>query len=378
MSTLRRHGSTLALLTLVAGCQYDLDKIYEYTEVDAGNQGGDAGDGKDAAPNLVSQHLIGLWGSYPTVDRECVECAESMCAQAEAECRADADCVAYTQCVAATPTPVGQAACRVRYASWVNSGDVRARDLTGPYGQCVFRDNCAAQCDGNADLSCVGNFGWPTTAESSIPLTLYLTDAIDQTKFVAGVRVKVCKPDDAACTSPQSQGTTDDKGMVMLALPPLLSRSFTGYLEITGQDLFPTLLKFGWNIATPTTQVISVVNKDTFTSSIEFISGLKLDQTRGMLQLRLLGCNGVGVKGASFTASSADGKTRYWYIDNGLPKLDATETNVLGAGGVIDVPVGATSITGTRASDHMVVSRADALVRANFMTVVIMAPLSTQ
>ena len=128
----------LALLAPLAGtaCSYDLKEVYEHALPD----GGASGDGATSvladaqSDNLpTSTHLIAAWGRYPSVDRECIECAETACAQANDDCRADKDCEAYTQCVGAAPNPQGQSDCRGRFASWVSAEKVRDRDLAGPY-----------------------------------------------------------------------------------------------------------------------------------------------------------------------------------------------------------------------------------------------------
>jgi hypothetical protein len=358
--------SALGLL----GCQYDLDPLYEHAERDAG--------GVADAEVLASAQLIGSWiGKSPTVDRDCITCAEERCAVAESDCRADPTCVAYTDCVGKNPTPGGQAACRAQFASWVGQGSVRDRDLSGPYGQCVFRYNCSAECESSTDLSCVGAYTWPLTAETTVPLHLYLVDAYEQTVPLPMMRVRACNAADIRCTEPLSDTITDDKGLAELRLPASFSRAFTGYLEVTGKDVYPTLLKFSWNLASETTQLVGIVKEANFRLAINAID-LRPDPARGMLQLRMLSCGHVGVAGVSFAAERADAQTRNWYIINGFPTLSATATDSVGSGGIIDVPEGSTTVNATRASDGVAVARAIVPVRANFMSVVVFSPLASQ
>jgi hypothetical protein len=382
MSTRRHetaHATLLALLALLVGaCAYDLDKIYEHSVVDAGmnSPAGDASAPDAAEPEQpTSTHLIAAWGRYPTVDRECIECAEAQCAQANDDCRADKDCEAYTQCVGATPNPKGQASCRARYGAWVGAEKIRDRDLGGPYGQCVFRDKCAAQCDGNNDLACINQYTWPSSSEQNIPFRLILIDAQVQTKVLPGVRVKVCGAGETSCATPQGEGVTDERGGVDLMLPTLFNRSFTGYLELSGTGIYPTLIKFGWNIGDSTTQVVSIVDDALFRLSINLISST-LDPTRGMLQLRMLGCGGVGVRGVSFSADRADAQTKYWYLADGIPSLTEKSTNNVGSGGIIDLPAGYTKASAMRASDNVLVAETNVPVRAGYMTVVVFSPLA--
>jgi hypothetical protein len=173
------------------------------------------------------------------------------------------------------------------------------------------------------------------------------------------------------------EAVTDERGAVDLALPTRFDRSFTGYFELTGAGIYPTLLKFGWNIGGTTAQVVSVVNDALFRFSIGAIQ-ITPDTTRGMLQLRMLGCGGVGVRGVSFDADRADEQTKYWYIADGIPSLTQQSTNAVGSGGIIDLREGYTRATAKRVSDGVAVAETNAPVRASFMTVVVFAPLASE
>ncbi|MDB4989922.1 MAG: hypothetical protein JWN04_5100 [Myxococcaceae bacterium] len=362
--------STCVFLSLALGssaCTYDLEKLYEHEVGDDAGMGGDA-----ARVGLSSQQLIGAWiGNDPLVNASCVACAEAKCGDAETACRADPECVAYTQCVGQSPNPGGQDACRVSHMPWVRA-DVRAHDLNGPYGQCVFKYNCAAECGGNDDLTCLQKYSRPSTPAAMVPLHLYLADAIMPTAAVSGVQVKVCAATDLTCAHPTGQGTTDATGLVELSLPTTYSGSFTGYFEIEGGQLYPSLLKFSWNLGVETTYVLNTVNKDLFNQSISLI-GLTPKSGLGMLQLRMLGCSSIGLRGASFTADTADAMSKTWYID-GLPKLDLTATGTVGSGGIVNVKEGSALVTATRASDMAVIGKIDAPVRASYMTIVVLEP----
>jgi hypothetical protein len=373
-----------AALTAILGCQYDLDPVFDQGSLvqrDGATGDGALDDGgtPDAQVEVPrSTQLIGAWGRYASVDDECIACAEANCAAADEACRADPDCEAYTRCIGQAPNPMGQAACRERFKDWVvaEGSRVRERDIVGPYGQCVFRDQCSAQCDGNADLACLSDFAWTTTSESTVPMRLLLTDAVEMSRALAGVRVRVCLLSDFNCTMPQADTVTDTRGIVDLALPTRFERAFTGFMELTGQGIYPTLLKFSWNVGSGSTQVISIVNEQLFKFSIS--GSVVPDPARGMLQLRMLGCGGVGVRGVKFSAERGDMMTKYWYFQDGAPSFAATATNLIGSGGIIDVAEGNTRVTATREADDVKVAETNAPVRAGFMTIVVFAPLATQ
>lgn len=372
MSRLRIGGLTVLLTS--GACQYEFDALYEFPVTDPLPMNGDAGMGEDAAMPR-STHLIGLWGNYPTVDEECIRCAETACAQVDEACRADPECVAFTRCVAESPTPAGQMACRTRHLEWVTSGDVLLRDLNGPYGQCVFRDACVTECEGASDFACLHNYTWPMTAEQSVPLHLIVNDSQDLKRTLAGVTVKVCTEGDTLCSAPGPTGVTDERGYIRLDLPTSFTRSFTGYLELQGAGVYPTLLKFSWNIGGPTEQLVTLVNKTTYDFYATDWLKVTLDADRGMLQTRMLGCSAITTRGVSFATTGADTQTRHWYLDNAIPSFTARETNVLGAGGTFNLLPGYQTVTATRAVDGVLVGRTNAPVRPGFMTIVIFQPL---
>lgn len=355
---------TVFLLLSVSGCQYDYDQIYEHAEGE-----GDAG--VDAAIDPASLHLIDLWKT-PIADADCRECAYRACAEIETACRSDPDCKAFTECVAAKPDPEGIAACRARFARWVSSEPVRERDLGGPYAQCVFRYQCAEACDGNDDLECGGKFAWPLTT-GDVPLHLFLVRSDDTTKPFENVRVRVCEPR-TDCEKPVGEAVSDGRGLVELRLPTSYYRAFTGYLKLEGEGLYPTLLKFGWNLAQESTPVVISVERSTFDLAIRQ-TGQVPNLELGMLQLRMYGCNGMPQRGIRFSANNATPRSRSWYL-NPYPDAMALETGPIGAGGIIDIPAGETVVRAIRKRDDRTVAETTAPVRPGFLTVVVFSPLA--
>jgi len=356
---------SLSLLCLL-GCQYDVDAIYEH---EATLDGGTDADISPAQPQV----LVDLWRSS-LVDADCRACAVRACADIESACRSDATCLAFTECVAGQPDPAGLAACRARFASWVASDPVRERDLGGPYAQCVFRNQCAEACSGTSDLECMSRFAWPMTT-GDVPLHLFLTRSDDQTKPFPNIRVRVCEAR-TSCETPLGEGTTDARGLVELRLPTSYSRAFTGYFQLDGPQLYPTLLKFGWNIGIESTPVVIGVERSTFDLSI-MQAGERPNLDFGMLQMRMYGCNGFPQKGIRFAADRATPLSRFWYL-NPIPDTSARETGPIGAGGIVDVPAGETTARAFRVEDDRLVAETEAPVRPGYMTVIVFAPLAAQ
>jgi hypothetical protein len=365
----------LAGFGLLVGCHYDFNELYTSpSEPDAGAMQSDAMMEPETSPPR-STHLINFWDGHPDVDDECMRCAETACAQVHEACLADPECVELTRCVAQARNPADQMVCRARHLTWVTQGDFVSRDVNGPYGQCVFRDACVSQCESASDLTCLGQYDWPKTPDSTVPFHLTLNDSQEFSKHLVGVTVKACPDGDPTCANPVASGVTDDRGYVQLTLPTGFSRSFAGFFELQGADIYPTLLKFSWNIGAPSVQLVTPVNRATYDLFQNFLM-VAIDPARGMLQTRMQGCAGLPARGIRFVTTGADQASKDWYADMGLPSLNVAETSVLGAGGTFNVLPGYQTVTALRASDSTVVGRAHVPVRPGVMTIVMFEPLS--
>jgi hypothetical protein len=367
----RQHliGVAVLLPCFGAACTYDLDKIYENdsddVETDAGTDGG-----VEPLPNP----LIGLWNGAAAVDDACVSCAKAACKAENTACRSDPHCADLTRCAAQQTDPGTLDNCRSQEVNWL-AEQPAARTLGGPYYACVFRDQCAEQCGAHTDTTCLGDYSWGQNASGSVPVTLQFVNALDQTKVASGLMVKTCRGDDVNCVTTGAAKLTDAKGKVSLDLPTPL-RTFIGYLDLSGGDWYPTLLKLGYPVARAATIYMPIVDQESIMLNI-IASGVEPDPERGQVQIRMFGCAGVGLRGVSFTAGAnfVDGATRIWYA---LPLADfeATATGDLGSGGIINVKPGFVEIT-AKLDDDTVVAHSSVPVRAGYLTIVVLAPLAS-
>jgi hypothetical protein len=234
----------------------------------------------------------------------------------------------------------------------------------GPYQQCVFLSRCGNECDSHAQRACNDQFGWPMT-NSKIPLHLRFAEGLLGTP-VAGLSVRACRAENSA----ECQGVdadeyiTDDDGVVHLEVTPALG-AFQGYLELSGAGIYPTLLRFGWPIATELVTNVAVISSGS-------VAGLDAD--RGLLQLRAFGCNGISARGISFEVAGGDEMSKTWYTVGAHlgPVFSATFTAERGAGGIVNVPEGRRMVTATH--DGETITSLTAPVRAGNMTIVVMLP----
>src|SRR5690349_24222558 len=153
----RLVASVGVVVALSSGCQYDIDKIFEY---DAGAAETDGGTSQG-----VPDDLIDLW-TDDRLSEECRACARSGCRAESDSCRGDEECLALTTCVAKAVNPSEQNSCRALHTEWLRE-DIQLRDQGGPYHTCVFQNVCSAECGSRTDEVCASaGYGWP---KASVP-----------------------------------------------------------------------------------------------------------------------------------------------------------------------------------------------------------------
>jgi hypothetical protein len=178
----------------------------------------------------------------------------------------------------------------------------------------------------------------------------------------AGATVKACKQLDLQCTDPLDMSVTDKDGLVSLTVPAA-SVGFNGYLEITGGDnhtnqmapspIFPALYYPVPPIVSPgwrgRLQFISAADLPI----LAVFTTVEIDPTRGHFAANAVDCNFSNAGGVTFTADAVvthpeDMKIKGFYFINGVPNINATETDPLTAiGGFVNLPANSTLISAT-------------------------------
>jgi hypothetical protein len=346
----------LALGLLQASCSYDIDKIYKH----------------QPGPEALPADLIDLW--KPALLAECIECAKSECGNENDACRADEECVALTQCVAEATDPAAQNDCRAEHVAWL-SEQIAERDIGGPYQQCVFLNKCSAACEARTQLSCARKYAWPTKlGGGTVKLHLRFVEGLIG-RPQPGVRVRACQQEDPETCLPLTDWvTTDREGVVELEVGLALG-SFSGYLELEGGMLYPTLLRFGWPIMAELVTNITVVSSGSIEPLLNS-STIDVDRDLGLLQMRMFGCNGVPTRDVGFSVDAAGPSTQTWYTAGTdiSPDFSVDVTGDRGAGGIINVTPGARRISAETSGGVEVVRNLRVPVRKGTMTIVMVVP----
>jgi len=358
----------LVLVSLVAGCKYDLDKIYDYASVDASSTAGEGG------AQALPEDLIDLFTSEKFVDDACKACADKKCTKAEAQCRdpKDPSCTELLACAAEEVSPEKLSSCRSEHADWC-AEDVIGRALGGSFYACAFRDTCSEECNTPSDWSCLGKYTWTSTPEPSVPVRIRFAEAVNGTP-AAGLTVKVYRRLDDELSNPASMKQTDADGFVSLDLPTPM-RAFRGYLQIEGEGWYPTLIQFGYPIARESVISMLIVTEQNVTGSVASAGTQQKDEL-GLLQLRMFGCAGVLMRDVSFSTDMVDeASSRTWYYDGQRANTDIKKTTTWGNGGIINVLPGP-RVVNAKLGDKLVATTS-APVRAGYLTIVLLAPLDS-
>lgn len=150
----------------------------------------------------------------------------------------------------------------------------------------------------------------------------------------SGVRLRACNALDYPCVSPLSdEVTTDALGMGTLQLKNLKDKVLCGYVEMTGENLVPSMWFLGdiKHELAPSILVVDVVTFAVLTGAL----GTPRDEL-GHVLLTAVSCtkrNGRGVRFAIDPMGEAIGA----YLVDKAPSKDATFTDASGWGGFMNV-----------------------------------------
>lgn len=265
------------------------------------------------------------------------------------QCTTDADCAARGASFAA-------ARC-VRSACTLDDG-VEA----GPVPEAGSPDVDAADASPPVDprYLCLGKHPAPTPTKATAAYMLTLTDLITQ-KALPGLRVKLCTNlTDPSCAVPAATTQTDDAGVARLTID-LSKGAFDGYVDVDpetadggsavvdGGDTavyMPSRIYYtSIPIAADRTDDYQLLQFGTLNLFGSLFSA-KADFTKGAAFIIAEDCSFTDSASISLTVDQADdGGTHAFYIKNDQPSTTATETDVSGIAGFVNLPTGNRSFT---------------------------------
>jgi hypothetical protein len=173
------------------------------------------------------------------------------------------------------------------------------------------------------------------------PQVIYSMQMVDLSSGVIyrNLQVRACALTDVNCSNPLTNMlSVNEQGRVDVPL----FQNFTGYLEITSDELVPQLFYVNAPLQPRTAPdfPLAMVSLSSLGPLLQLLGNVGPDT--GIIGIRIFDCQGVTATGVSLSSDKDD--ARPWYFVDGLPSSMQAETGREGLAGFIDVPPGLTVV----------------------------------
>ncbi|MFO0548374.1 MAG: hypothetical protein U0271_08310 [Polyangiaceae bacterium] len=294
-------------------------------------------------------------GGYVFPAPACGACARTHCCAEATACVRSADCMGLGVCERACVSAADYYACL---------GDCRrawpdGAELGRTLGACVD-ENCLEAC-GDPRWACLGASSWPPPAHHPVRVGLSLRRfASVNDAPLPGLRVRFCAINDFDCRDaagepdPLSEGFTDENGRFSVEVQPSAS-GVQGYFEVTkdpgsrAPDIYPALV---FVVGPPLTSEVEIVRR---LPSIEELAALPStvwvdDPALGSVFANPYQCASASVAPGVHLEVAGAGVTDAtvpFYLRNGLPVVDVSETDAAAGGGFFNLRESPVTVSAT-------------------------------
>jgi hypothetical protein len=241
---------------------------------------------------------------------------------------------------------------------------------------------------------CLGDVTFPPPPQGNVNVVVPLIDLTSQKPVTAAdVFARLCAKIDVNCNSPLSSGdagiilSPDANGLLHLTFPA----GFDGFALIdpvlpdggapsdAGDAappivFVPSLVFFNPPIDHDLVYSTIVMVKTSELVQIATIEQTPIDPSLGAVFMETVDCNAKPASGVSVTLDSQTSTTQGFYFENGLPKLNASSTDVTGYAGFVNAPLGTRSVTGTLQATQQRIGTATVFTRPSTISYTTMAP----
>lgn len=270
-----------------------------------------------------------------------------------------------------------------RRGTLARAGCALALGLTGASGCTKFASEedavptteLAASEAAPTDFSCVAaEAGNPIMPGAGAPLD-YSVLALD---FISGrtpanMLVRGCYRGDLLCARPATEWIAPDLEDGRVTLP--LTEGFSGYLEITSDDMVPTILVFpaalSPELATALGPITVAMLPPEMLLAFAGASQLQLDPAAGLVAINTFDCKGPFAPGVRLELNAP--AVPFMFVD-GLPLAFRDTTTDEGSGGFANVLPGLVVVRGFDASTMQEVGLETVPVRSQWVTVANLMP----
>ncbi len=240
---------------------------------------------------------------------------------------------------------------------------------------CVLPDGGAADAL-PAGWECVGNVKPVMPVKPQVQLTITVGDLIHpEVSVTDAVVLRACHKLDVTCAMPiMGNVRPDAAGHATFTV----EGGFDGYIEVdpaVNPPIYvPTLIFISIPLSddfmNPNTLLVSIADL----AALAPQAGGMIDTKLGAVIYRAANCDRVNASGIVGSLDQDGPDTRRFFIINGLPTQTANVTDASGLGGLINVPVGVRSVSGTRPVDDLFIGTVSVLVRPGFFSYSLLAP----
>ncbi len=183
------------------------------------------------------------------------------------------------------------------------------------------------------------------------------------------LRGRACFRPDVACSRPATeQFSPDANGVVTLPL----NEGFSGYIEITSEDVVPTLMIFPAPLTPDLVEAMSTVPVSLLPlqALLAFgeASNIVLDPGAGVVSINTYNCLGPSASNIRLELNNAAASVPFAFVD-GLPIAGQNTTTDEGSAGFANVPPGLAVVRGFMGETTDVVGLETVLVRSQWVTV---------
>ena len=267
--------------------------------------------------------------------------------------------------------------------------------------QCVNRV-CVAS-DGGGDTAppgdagpwgCLADVSVPTPPQGNVNVVVPLIDLTSKTGVQpTDVFARICAKIDVNCNSPLASGdagiilSPDVQGLLHLTIPA----GFDGFVLVdpivpdggapsdagdAGQPnvFVPSLVFFNPPIDHDLVYSVIVMVKTSELVQIATIEQTPIDPSLGAVFMETVDCNAKAAAGVSVVIDSQTSTTQGFYFENGLPKLNASSTDVTGYAGFVNAPLGTRTVTGSLEATQQKIGSATVFTKASTISYTTMAP----
>lgn len=279
-------------------------------------------------------------------------------------CAQDRECQAVAWCRQSNPYLDSVEACDGVHDAGADAFAAFSGDLS---------NSCPTTCSLGNQWYCVGNLPQPTLSSPPVEASAYFYEYLTN-QPVANATVTACSENDVGCSRTLSTATTDDAGLATVRFPGNM-QAFgpTGYVQVTGANLFPTLVFWGYSLTQRAVlwifDTIHVERRQPAVSPSPG-PGRSLDSRAG--RRRRVGLRQHARLWRTFEIEPSNPDTRIFHVSGGAISLTAASTDSTGGALIVNVPVSTNTvqITATPNALGRVSSIETGFVRAGALTAI--------